>query len=414
MKPYFIIFIIGYIIIILTNALLDYLNLTSLKKHKDSIPEEFRDIIQREDVIRANNYTSSRLRFGLIHDIFQKGIIIFFLCSGIFVWYSGLFAGKGVILPGILFFAILFIASFLINIPFSYYGKFVIEERYGFNTATIRIWMGDLIKELLIGGIISGLLLTAILALIKYIPDYWWIIAWFTVFLFTIFMVFIYPLLIAPLFNKFTPVEGELADELKEMAAKSGVNVTGVFQMDASKRSHHTNAYFTGIGKSKRIVLFDTLIKKHSKEEILAIFAHEIGHWTKRHVTKLIALSQLASFIGFFAAFLLLKANPLYESFGISPGDLYAGLFIIMILIEIPSFLFGPLTNWLSRRYEREADTVSMKLTKRPEWMIDALKKLVKDNLSNLYPHPLYVFFSYSHPPALERIRFIKNIGGLD
>lgn len=403
------IFVGLYILAAAVKPALSAVNLFHIRKRGDRVPGGLSDFIDQEGLRRSIKYSHANAHLADVQYIFHKVLVLIFILSGLFGWYAGIWSGFGPVTAGLLFFGGLFIASFILNIPFSYYAKFVKEEKYGFNVSTIRTWITDLTKGLVISGVISGILLLGLLLLLKYIPGYWWLVAWMAAFLFSLFLIFIYPIAIAPIFNKFIPVEGTLAEKLIGMAGKGGINVTGVYRMDESKRSRHTNAYFTGIGNSKRIVLYDTLTEKHPEDEIVAILAHEVGHWKKKHVIKLFLISQAASFLGLIIAAWAIREPLLYTSFGLSVGQVYAGLFILMVFFEILSLFFSPVSSAFARRFEREADRCAVQLIPDRKDMLTALKRLTRDNLSTLQPHPLYVSFFYSHPPILERIRFIEG-----
>jgi STE24 endopeptidase len=221
----------------------------------------------------------------------------------------------------------------------------------------------------------------------------------------------LYPVVIAPLFNKYEPIKDEeLKEKITSLLAKVGLKAKGIFQVDEGKRSKHTNAYFTGIGKTKRIVLYDTLLDSHSHEEILAVLAHEIGHWKKKHILKQLIFMIVLSLVGLYFVYLVVNWPPLYGAFGLKYTPVYAGLLLVSICLSCMGFFFSPLGAIISRRYEREADKMAHELTGTSEPMINALKRLAKDNLSNLHPHPLYVWFYYSHPPLIERIEYLKAI----
>jgi STE24 endopeptidase len=219
----------------------------------------------------------------------------------------------------------------------------------------------------------------------------------------------LYPVAIAPLFNKYEPIKDEaLKEKIISLFNKVGLKAKGIFQVDEGKRSKHTNAYFTGIGKTKRIVLYDTLLASHSQEEILAVLAHEIGHWKKKHILKQLIFMIVLSLVGFYFIYLVVNWPPLYSAFGLKQAPVYAGLLLVSIYLSCLGFFFSPIGAIISRRYEREADKMAHELTGTSEPMINALKRLAKDNLSNLHPHPLYVWFYYSHPPLIERIEYLK------
>ena len=295
--------------------------------------------------------------------------------------------------------------------PFSLYSIFKIENKYGFNTMTVKLWFTDLLKSTLISTILTSLILSVSFWIIQTSPDYWWIFVWGFFFFFSLFIMYISPYIIEPLFYTFTPMEGnELEEKIRQMMEKAGIKVSRVFMVDASKRSHHTNAYFTGIGKVKRIVLFDTLIQKMTEGEILAVLAHEVGHWKKKHILKRIVLIELISFIGAYAAFGLLKTDFIADFFPAQTVTFFSKLIMLGFLISIISFPFIPLFSYFSRKHEYEADRFASALTSDPESLATSLIKLSKDNLSNLHPHPLYAKFYYSHPPVVERVRRIKGM----
>jgi len=316
----------------------------------------------------------------------------------------------GPILGGLVFFATFGVLTLLFHIPFNLYETFVIEDRYGFNTKTLRIWIFDLMKEVAISAILGGLLLGLLLYLIAYGGKAWWVWAWMLVGLFELLMIWLFPIAIAPLFNKFEPIDDPaLEHEIRSLSEKAGLLVKGILKMDASKRSKHTNAYFTGIGRSKRIVLFDTLLRSHTKEEVLAVLAHEIGHWKKKHVLKSLILTEILSWIGFYIGARCLAWPRLYQTFGFTEPVAYAGLFLIGIFLGVVAFFIQPLESAISRKFEREADDFVLDLTGMPEPMCKALKRLAADNLANLIPHPLYAYFYYSHPPLIQRIERLQS-----
>jgi STE24 endopeptidase len=268
----------------------------------------------------------------------------------------------------------------------------------------------DLLKGFLISAVLGGFLLGLFLSLILRGGRAWWFWAWMIVGIFELLMIWLYPVLLAPLFNKFEPVQNqELIQRIRNLMVKAGLRAKGVFQMDASKRSRHTNAYFTGLGKSKRIVLFDTLLQSHSSDEIEAVLAHEVGHWKRKHVLKHLVAAEALSLAGFFLLSRLLHWQLLYETFGFRDLIPYAGLFLAGVLFSPLGFFARPLESFFSRKFEREADDFVLRLLPSGEPLADALKRLSLDNLSNLRPHPLYAWFYYSHPPIVERILRLKN-----
>ena len=313
---------------------------------------------------------------------------------------------------------ILGLISYLTGVPFDLASSFGVEKQFGFSTITMKTWLLDQVKSLLISITLSGALIGALLWLIEWLGPWWWLPAWFFFSLFQLLMMYIAPVLILPLFNKFEPLQDEeLGDKILELARRAAFPLSGVYQIDASLRSTHSNAYFTGIGKTRRIALFDTLIAQHTHEELLAVLAHEIGHWKKRHVLKMLVASVLISVVAMALVAALLNIPWLYESVGVY--DLYVqtgvvgpvaavGLFMVGLLLSPLGLIFSPIANWFSRRNEYEADAYALSLYKHPKALEDGLVKLSEKNLSNLFPHPLVVVFRYSHPPLFARVAAIR------
>jgi len=316
------------------------------------------------------------------------------------------------LLAGLIFFAVLGLLTSAVDLPFDYYHSFVIEERYGFNTKTLSIWISDLVKSVLIAVVLGALFLSALLLMVRYAGQTWWLWAWAVLLGFQILMTILYPTIIAPLFNEFTPLEDpDLKSGVEALTTGQGLNIEGIFQMDATKRTRHTNAYFSGLGKAKRIVLFDSLIATHGKDEILAVLAHEIGHQKKNHIKKQLTLISLVSLLLFYLASKLLTYEPMYVSFGFSSMPHYAGLFLVSVLWEPVAFFLSPVGMAISRKFEREADFYSLGILNTARPLAEALKKMARDNLANLRPHPVFVWFNYSHPPLLERIEYLEAAG---
>nr|HPO50755.1 M48 family metallopeptidase [Spirochaetota bacterium] len=305
----------------------------------------------------------------------------------------------------LLFFGTYFTIIFLVGIPFNLYFNFMVEKKYGFNNMTLKIWILDSIKELIISFVFGTILLLPLTFLLYTFPSFWFVPVWGFLIVFSLFVQIIYPTIIAPLFNKFEPLKNEeLKLKIENLLKECGFESSGLFEMDASKRSSHGNAYFTGFGKSKRIVLFDTLLKRHTDEEILAVLAHELGHFKHKHILKSLVVSSAFSLIGFFLANLFIDAKIIYDTFGLDQNAKIIGLFLLSILFTPISFFTTPFGAFFSRKNEYQADAFSKEKMKDPLPLINALKKLNVDNLSSLYPHPLYAWFYYSHPPLLYRI----------
>ncbi|MDP2755840.1 MAG: M48 family metallopeptidase [Nitrospirota bacterium] len=377
-----------------------------------SIPPEFEGKIDGNLLKKTQEYEEEKTRFSFISSIFGNVITIIFIFGGLLNIYNSWIASLNwpFILTGILFLLILSYASTFLSIPFSLYSTFKIENKYGFNTTTPKLWLTDFLKSILVSTILMGIVALVGLWLIQSSPNYWWIWVWGFFLIFSLFMMYISPYVIEPLFNKFTPIEEEgIEDKIKKLMQKVNLKVSRVFKMDASKRSRHTNAYFTGIGRVKRIILYDTLLEKMNHDEILSVLAHEAGHWKKKHVLKMIIVLELISLIGIYISFRILQTDLLTALFQIKQGTFFAKVIILGFIGGIISFPFIPLSNYVSRRFEREADRFACELTGNSESMASALIKLSKDNLSNLHPYPFYAAFYYSHPPIVQRIKDIKK-----
>jgi len=416
MNGYLIIIFIAYLFMVSFGYWLDYLNISHLKKHGSLIPPEFEGQIDEGLLSKTRDYIVENTQFGFIASIFNNIILLLFLFGGILNIYNSWIAeiNLSFILSGLAFFLLLLYAETVLSIPFSLYSTFKIEKKYGFNTMTFRLWISDSIKSLVISTILMSLVISAGLYLIQKSPDLWWFWVWCFFLFFGIFMMYISPYVIEPLFHKFTPVEDETLEKgIRNLMQKVGIKVSRVFKMDASKRTKHTNAYFTGIGRVKRIVLYDTLIDKMDNNEILSVLAHEAGHWKKKHLLKHLIVTECIALIVMYISFRILQNDFLLNLFNIEGGTFFAKVIILGFLGSIAAFPFGPVFNYFSRRHENEADRFSYKLTGNTDGMISALVKLSKDNLSNLHPHPLYALFHYSHPPVLERIRRIKELVNL-
>ncbi|MGZ3592914.1 MAG: M48 family metallopeptidase [Syntrophales bacterium] len=390
-----------------SRLLLAYVNVSHLRRHGHDVPEVFQGEIDEATLARMTAYTAESSSFGSVEHFFDDAVTLLVLLSGFLPLLVGVVLSWNLhfILSGMIFFGALALLSAILDIPFSLYSTFVIEKRYGFSTITMRLWITDLIKGLLISGILSGILLGAMLALVYYAEHTWWLWVWLVFSAFQMLIVWLYPVLIAPLFNKFEPIENEaLKEAIIALMAKVGLKTGGVFQVDAGKRSKHTNAYFTGLGKTKRIVLYDTLLKSHASEEILSVLAHEAGHWKKRHIIKQLILMETVSFVFLYLVYRLIDWPLLYQTFGFAERIPYVGLLLIAVLFGPVAFFLTPIGAMLTRRYEREADDFCYSLVGTTIPMINALKRLAKDNLANLHPHPFYAWFYYSHPPLTERI----------
>jgi STE24 endopeptidase len=392
---------------------LTYMNVSNLRLHGHDVPEVFKGEIDEATLSRMSDYTADSSRFGSVAHFFDDVVTLIILLSGFLPWLVVLILSwkLNFILSGLTFFGILALISTVLDIPFGLYSTFVIEKKYGFSTITIKLWITDFIKSLLISMILMGILLGAMLALMSYAEHSWWFWVWVVFSAFQLLMVWLYPVLIAPLFNKFEPVQNEeLKDAIVALMAKVGLKTEGIFQIDAGKRSKHTNAYFTGLGKTKRIVLYDTLLNSHTSDEILSVLAHEAGHWKKKHIMKQLVFTEALSLAVFYLIYRLSDWELLYKTFGFPEQIPYVGLLLVAALFGPVTFFLTPIGAMFGRKFEREADDYCFNLVGTAKPMAEALKRLAKDNLANLHPHPLYSWFYYSHPPLAERIARLQQM----
>jgi STE24 endopeptidase len=390
---------------------LSRINISFLRRHETRVPAIFRDAIDPEKLKKISAYTADSENFHLIGTLVNQGIFLIILLSGFLPWLARTISlwQYGMIVSGLIFFAVLSIFTNLFRIPFSLYETFVIEERHGFNVMSLKTWILDFFKSIVITAILGGLLLGVLLGLVIHGGDSWWVWAWIVVGVFELILMWLFPVIIFPLFNKFEPIENKrLEERIRTLMERVGIRAKGIFKMDASKRSKHTNAFFVGIGRTKRIVLFDTLLASHAEEEIVAVLAHEAGHWKKKHILRMLIPLEILSFVSFYITAKLLNWPLLYQTFGFHESIIYAGLFLIGAFISLLGYFVQPLEAAISRKFEREADDFVLELMKTGEPMRSALKRLAADNLANLAPHPLYAWFYYSHPPLIERIERLK------
>lgn len=410
MNAYLIIIIIFLAASFLASFITDYLN---IKNISGILPDEFKGYYDEEKYKKSQNYLKDNTIFGFINSFVVFFLEIIFIIAGGFN-FTDKFArsfGYGEIVSGLIFVAVLIVLFNIIKIPFSLYNIFVIEEKYGFNKMTVKTFVADLIKNNILILLIGLPLFGIIVWFFTFYGSQAWFYAALTVIIFELVILFIAPVLIMPLFNKYVPIEdGELKTELENYAKRENFKMKGLFKMDGSKRSTKSNAFFTGFGKFRRIVLFDTLIEKHTTQELVSVLAHEMGHYKKGHIKKFMIMSFLNTFIMFFILSFFVSNEGLFEAFSMETVSVYASLVFFGFLYTPISMFLSVIQNIVSRKYEYEADRYAVETYKKPEAMTEALKKLSVDNLSNLTPHKLKVFMEYSHPPVLERIKAIKNI----
>ncbi len=390
-------------------VLADLLNLRALKL---KVPRELEGVYEQQAYRKSQEYTRTVTRFSLITGAFQLLVLLAFWFSGGFNYLDQIVRSWNIIIPlaGVLYLGILMLAYSLLSLPFSIYSTFVIEERFGFNRTTVRTFILDHIKGLALGIALGVPLMMGIISLFYYAGQFAWIYCWIVVTLYSLVMQIVFPTWIMPLFNKFTPIEeGELKSAIMRYAKSARFPLKNVFVMDGSKRSSKSNAFFTGFGRNKRVALFDTFIANHPTDEILAVLAHEIGHYKKKHIPQGMAISIVHSGIVLFLLSLFLDAPGLYQAFFMDQQPIYAGLLFFSLLYTPIEMVLSIGINMLSRNNEYEADSFAAETIENRSSMVNALRKLASDNLSNLTPHPFYVFLHYSHPPLLQRIRALQS-----
>ncbi len=401
------ILVLIYALELLIGYSLRYINLRYLKRHGSEVPPNFRGVVDQETLAKTSEYTFEQSRAGLVESLADNIILVAFLFGGLmgaFDRWVGSIADS-FIAGGVLFFLVIYLAQSVLEIPFSLYQTFRIENRYGFNTMTLRLWVADFFKSSAISVVLITLLAGGAFYLVRFSPDHWWLWVWLFFAAVTLFLMYISPYVIEPLFFKFKPVSKEgLEDDIRALLEKAGLEISRVMEVDASRRSRHSNAYFTGIGRVKRIVLFDTLLEQMDNGEVLAILAHEAGHWKKHHIVKRLFFTEAGSLAALYIAFRLLHWNGLPGLVGLESASFPAQLVILGFLGSLIGFFLTPLGSWLSRRHEGEADRFAVELTDTPDALASALVKLTRENLSNLHPHPLYAKIYYSHPPIVERV----------
>jgi len=411
MNPYLLIIPAALLGRYVLDLIADRLN---LRQSGEELPSEFEGVYDVEKYRTSQRYLRDTTSFSTIEDTFQTAAALVFLLAGGMGFVDGLArsAGSGPIVPGLVFAAVLTLASQILRLPFSVYSTFVIEERYGFNKTTPKTFGLDLLKSLLLAALIGGPALAAILWFFDRTGALAWVYCWVAMSAFQCLLIFIAPYVIMPLFNKFEPLEdSELKDSIQDYAQAQNFRMRGVFKMDGSKRSTKSNAFFTGFGRSKRIVLLDTLIDRHTTDELVSIVAHEMGHYRKKHVPQAMFRAILFSGLMFFLLSLFIGNERLFSAFGMEHVSTYGGLFLFGFLYTPLAVVISLMEHAISRRHEYAADEYAVRTAGAPEAMITGLKKLCADNLSNLTPHPFKVALSYSHPPIIERIQAIRRLG---
>ncbi len=399
-------FIILIAILLISFIIDKYMDFLNAKHFEDEIPTELNDVYNKEEYIKSQAYKKENYKFSLIISTFTMILtLVFFLFKG-FAWIDQFARNNSdnEIIITLIFFGIIMLGSDIISTPFSYYQNFVIEEKYGFNKSTKKLFFIDKLKGWLLSILIGGGILALIVWFYQKTGDNFWIYTWLFVGVFTIFMTMFYSSLIVPLFNKQTPLEeGELKSAIEKFAKKVGFTLDNIYVIDGSKRSTKANAYFSGFGAKKRIVLYDTLINDLEIDEIVAVLAHEVGHYQKKHVFVNMILSLLLTGLTLYILSLFINNSILSEALSVSKPSFHIGLIAFGILYSPISEITGILMNYISRKFEYQADDYA-KENFNGSALISSLKKLSKNSLSNLTPHKVNVFVHYSHPTLLQRI----------
>ncbi|MEZ2416029.1 M48 family metallopeptidase [Muriicola sp. E247] len=388
----------------LIETVLDYLNAKSFSK---PVPPELEDVYDAKEYARSQAYKKTNYNFGLLTSSFSLVVILCFLTFGGFQWVDQVVRGitDHPIGMALLFFGFIMLGSDLLMTPFSYYKTFVIEEKFGFNKTTKKLFFLDKVKGWMMLAILGGGILSVVIWFFQWAGSDFWLYAWGLIAVFTVFMNLFYSRLIVPLFNKQTPLEeGSLKEKIQAYAQKVGFELKNIFVIDGSKRSTKANAYFSGFGKEKRVTLYDTLINDLEEEEIVAVLAHEVGHYKRRHIIANLTVSLLLTGFTLFLLSLFINNPEVSKAIGVEIPSFHAALIGFGLLYSPVSQLTGLAMNYMSRQFEYQADHFA-KETLAAQPLIDSLKKLSRNNLSNLTPHPAYVFMHYSHPPLVARVR---------
>jgi len=407
-----------YYFIILGALLLEYglstissfLNMNSIT---ETVPKGFEDYYDTEKYSQSQQYLKDKTRLGLLSGTFSLLLTLFVIHTGVFGLLDEFVRSYSShpIITGLMFFGILFFINDLLNLPFSLYSTFIIEEKYGFNKTTINTFITDKFKGYGLTIVLGSLIIAPIMYFFNTYESKGWWIAWILI---TIFIIGIQPIfvhVIAPMFNKFTPLkEGELRTAIEQFANKVQFPIGRIDVMDGSKRSSHSNAYFSGFGKSRRIALFDTLLDKHTTEEIVSVVAHEVGHYKKKHIITGTILGILETGLMLYIFNIFMYEQGLYDVFSVNEISVYCGLIFFGMLYAPVSLITSIFTTAMSRKNEFEADAYALEKTKKPEPLISMLKGLAASNLSHLTPHPMMVFLSYTHPPVNKRIEAVKAL----
>lgn len=416
MQTFTLIFLFAVLLTALTQFWLANRHIKHIHAHRNKVPNNFATQIDLDSHQKAADYTCAKTRSGYPNVLLQTALLLAFTLGGglnlLASFWSDWFSDP--LMHGISLIFSTFMLMSMAELPLSYYRTFVIEEKFGFNKMTPGMFFGDLIKQTVLAILLGLPLLFCILWLMEKMGENWWLYAWFAWIAFNLFILAIFPTWIAPLFNKFTPLEdATLKSKIEQLMAKCGFKSSGLFVMDGSRRSSHGNAYFTGFGKTKRIVFFDTLLSRLSPEEIVAVLAHELGHFKHRHVLKRIISSFVMSLVFLWILGYVMEQSWFYEGLGVAVSTVPSpamALLLFFLIMPVFTFLFSPISSLYSRKHEFEADAYAAK-NSSAEDLIHALVKLYQDNASTLTPDPIHSAFYDSHPPASIRVAHLQNQG---
>ncbi|MCO4755946.1 MAG: M48 family metallopeptidase [Bacteriovoracaceae bacterium] len=407
----FYLFIVLATIQLIVKIVLNYVNLNYVRKRQDSVPAEFSDKIDLESHKKAANYTVAKMKFNSVSTAWHYVLLMFWIAFGglnmLDQWARSF--GVETTPTAFIFVAALALISMLLGLPEAIYHTFVLEEKFGFNKTTPALFVKDKIKELIVSAVIGLPFFYALMKIMEGLGSSWWFFAASFMLGFQFIMLWAYPRFIAPLFNKFSKLEDDsLVQEIEKLSKRIDLNFKDYYVMNASIRSSHGNAYFTGFGKNKRIVFFDTLLKSLAPQEIISVLAHELGHLKRKHILKSMAIMSVFLFVGFYILGLSYDSEVFYSAHKVQNPSSYMALVLFMYLVPVYTFPMTPISAWFSRKNEYEADEFAVKNASGQE-LISALVKMYKDNSSSLTPSPVYSKFYFSHPPAAERVKFIKS-----
>ena len=410
MHSFTILFLAMLALSLLIRLWLSQRQISHIRAHRASVPDAFAGKISLDEHQKAADYTIAKTRFGRLPMFYDALLLLLWTLAGGLEWLNQTVLAYELspIMTGIAVMLAFMLISSLLELPFSIYSTFVIEERFGFNRTTIRTFIIDIIKGGAVVLILGVPLLWTILWLMEKAGDPWWIYAWIVWTSFSLFIMWVYPTLIAPIFNKFEPLEeGDTLDRIKQLLHRCGFSSNGIFVIDGSRRSSHGNAYFSGFGRNKRIVFFDTLLKMLNDDQLEAVLAHELGHFKKKHIVKGMLISIATSFVALAVLAWIMQEDWFYTALGISTPSTYMALLLFVLVLPVFTFILHPLMSLFSRKNEFEADAFAAQQT-RAEHLIHALVGLYKENASTLTPDPLYSAFYDSHPPAPVRIAHLN------